>query len=241
MSAEYPTDLATFVDPALAETLSDMCGGLGHKDSTIKIHEEIAALQAKVGIDSSAVAGTIDKRMQLYDVQIIDIYDTYATKAGVETLTNKTLTSPKLNEDVALTPTATELNLLHDNLGAWADWTPAIIGSGAMTVTSDVIQYARYLVIGKICFFEIGATFTTGGTAGNYVVFEMPPGITSRNGGASIYPAFPTFIHEGATLLYKSGLGFMTDVNFLVGRYDGTVWALKAASKAYLSGHFEIA
>jgi len=32
--------------------------------------------------------------------------------AGTETLTNKTLTTPKINEDVALTATATELNLL---------------------------------------------------------------------------------------------------------------------------------
>jgi hypothetical protein len=31
-----------------------------------------------------------------------------------QTLTNKTLTSPKINEDVALTSTATELNLLHE-------------------------------------------------------------------------------------------------------------------------------
>ena len=36
----------------------------------------------------------------------------FATLAGTETLTNKTLTSPKINEDVALTATATELNTL---------------------------------------------------------------------------------------------------------------------------------
>jgi hypothetical protein len=35
-----------------------------------------------------------------------------ATKAGTETFTNKTLTSPKINEDVAVTATATEINLL---------------------------------------------------------------------------------------------------------------------------------
>jgi hypothetical protein len=35
-----------------------------------------------------------------------------ATKAGTETFTNKTLTSPKINEDVVLTATATELNVL---------------------------------------------------------------------------------------------------------------------------------
>ena len=34
----------------------------------------------------------------------------FATLAGTETLTNKTLTSPKINEDVAITATATELN-----------------------------------------------------------------------------------------------------------------------------------
>jgi len=36
----------------------------------------------------------------------------FATITGVETLTNKTLTSPKINEDVAVTSTATELNIL---------------------------------------------------------------------------------------------------------------------------------
>ncbi len=37
---------------------------------------------------------------------------TVATLAGTQTLTNKTLTSPKINEDVAVTATATEINLL---------------------------------------------------------------------------------------------------------------------------------
>lgn len=36
----------------------------------------------------------------------------FATQAGTETLTNKTLTSPKINQDVAVTATATELNIL---------------------------------------------------------------------------------------------------------------------------------
>ena len=39
-------------------------------------------------------------------------------KARVETLTNKTLTSPKINEDVVLTATSTELNKITGML----DW-----------------------------------------------------------------------------------------------------------------------
>jgi len=38
--------------------------------------------------------------------------DTLVGKATTDTLTNKTLTSPKINEDVAVTATATEINLL---------------------------------------------------------------------------------------------------------------------------------
>ena len=36
----------------------------------------------------------------------------FATKTGTETLTNKTINSPKINENVAVTATATEINLL---------------------------------------------------------------------------------------------------------------------------------
>ena len=45
---------------------------------------------------------------------------TVATLAGTQTFTNKTLTSPKFNENVALTATSTELNLL-DGITAIAD------------------------------------------------------------------------------------------------------------------------
>ena len=48
------------------------------------------------------------------------IDSTVATLTGTQTLTNKTLTSPKFNEDVALTATSTELNLL-DGITAIAD------------------------------------------------------------------------------------------------------------------------
>ena len=48
----------------------------------------------------------------------------FVTVAGTQTLTNKTLTAPKINENVALTSTATELNLLDNVSGlVQADFT----------------------------------------------------------------------------------------------------------------------
>jgi hypothetical protein len=50
--------------------------------------------------------------------------DTLIGRTTTDTLTNKTLTSPKINEDVALTATATELNLLDGVSGlVQADFT----------------------------------------------------------------------------------------------------------------------
>jgi hypothetical protein len=74
---------------------------------------ELAEL-AQDSVDSVLVAGTgIDK---VYDdannTLTLNIDSTVTTNSGEQTLTNKTLTSPKINENVALTATATELNTL---------------------------------------------------------------------------------------------------------------------------------
>ena len=57
-----------------------------------------------IAIGSNTVSGTIAQ----FNTAVTDA--DFATLAGTETFTNKTLTSPKINEDVVLTPTATELN-----------------------------------------------------------------------------------------------------------------------------------
>jgi hypothetical protein len=59
----------------------------------------------------------------------------FATQAGTETLTNKTLTSPKINEDVAVTATATELNILD---GVTASAAELNILDGVTTSTAEL-------------------------------------------------------------------------------------------------------
>ena len=88
----------------------------------------------------------------------------FATIAGVETLTNKTLTSPKINEDVAVTSTATELNLLDGVSGlVQADFTKL----AAIDATANEIDTLDGLSRGSIIYGNASAAtaILTKGTA----------------------------------------------------------------------------
>lgn len=61
---------------------------------------------------------------------------------GTQTLTAKTLTSPKINEDVAVTATATELNKLDAVTAVTADFN-AIAGIAAAGVTPTELGYVN--------------------------------------------------------------------------------------------------
>ena len=72
-----------------------------------------------------------------------------ATIVGTETLTNKTLTSPKINEDVAVTATATELNLLDGVSGlVQADLTKL----AAVNSTATELNLLDAVARGKIIY-----------------------------------------------------------------------------------------
>jgi len=90
--------------------------------------------------------------------------DTLVGKATTDTLTNKTLTSPKINEDVAVTSTATELNLLDGVSGlVQADFTKL----AAIDATADEIDTLDALSRGSIIYGNASAATTvlTKGTA----------------------------------------------------------------------------
>ena len=103
----------TVVTPANSGTVTSIATGTGLSGGTITSAGTIA-------IDT---ATTVDK-------------------ATAQTLTNKTLTSPKINEDVAVTSTATELNLLDGSTAGTIANSKAVIYSSGGQVNGTTLAIA---------------------------------------------------------------------------------------------------
>jgi hypothetical protein len=67
----------------------------------------------------------------------------FTTLAGTETLTNKTLTSPKINEDVAVTATATEINYLDGVTSAIQTQLDSKVGSDHSHTSSNITDFTE--------------------------------------------------------------------------------------------------
>jgi hypothetical protein len=75
-------------------------------DITVSASSTNTFSNKSISLTTNTVTGTIAE----FNTALSD--EDFATLAGTETLTNKRLTSPKINEDVAMLATATELNIL---------------------------------------------------------------------------------------------------------------------------------
>ncbi|MEE3254526.1 MAG: hypothetical protein VX199_02380, partial [Chloroflexota bacterium] len=104
------------------------------------------------GVSGSAIKDednmSSDSDTHLASQQSIKAY-VDAQGSATETLTNKTLTSPKLNENVAVTTTATELNLIDGatarGTDAIADGDGVLINDGGTMKMTKVETLAAYL------------------------------------------------------------------------------------------------
>jgi hypothetical protein len=94
--------------------------------------------------------------------------DGYITTISTSTLTNKTLTSPKINEDVALTTTATELNYVAGATSAIQTQIDAKAPTDSPTLTGTV-------------------TFHNNSIEADYLTISTSEGETSINGTSHIY------------------------------------------------------
>lgn len=176
MATNFPTGLDSLTNPTPTDTLSNP----SHSDQHANANDAIEALEAKVGVNGSAVTSTID----------YFINNTAATKAGTETLTNKTIslanntvtmTLAQLNTavtdaDVAGLTTAQTLTnktiALGSNTvsGTLAQFNAAVTDAdlvslaGAETLTNKQMQLASNTISGSLSDFNnalLGADFAS--------------------------------------------------------------------------------
>ena len=99
---------------------------------SIDLDSETLTFTGGTGIDTSGSGNAVT----------FAIDSTVATLAGTQTLTNKTLTSPKVNEDVAVTATATELNLTDGSSAGTIVNSKAVIYGSSGEVNATTLQIA---------------------------------------------------------------------------------------------------
>lgn len=92
MATNFPTSLDSYTNPTASDRLGDSVGGLTHSGFHAGNNDAIEALEAKVGVNNSAVTTSHD-----YKLSGVATGDKAASLTGVETLTNKTLTTPTIN------------------------------------------------------------------------------------------------------------------------------------------------
>ena len=99
MATTYPTALTAYTNPAASDQVGVAVGGRTHSGFHSDNNDDIEALQAKVGVDGSAVTTSHD-----YKLSEVTSGDKAVGKTATQTLTNKTLTSPTLTTPALGTP-----------------------------------------------------------------------------------------------------------------------------------------
>lgn len=147
MATNFPTSLDVLTNPTSSNKLSD--AGVLHADQHANSNDAIEALEAKVGINSSAVTTSLDYRVS-------QLEKTFAS------LANGTLAlALSTNRNVIVTPTAT---------GSFTTTVPASgVRCNLIILTSGVTSYTMTFGTG----FKSQGTLATGVTTARYFVLDF--------------------------------------------------------------------
>lgn len=197
MAINFPTSLDTLTNPTGSNTLNSPDHATQHANA----NDAVEALEAKVGVDGSAVTTSHD-----YKLSGVTGTDKAASKTGSETLTNKTLgagTSVSLGSDGtgdvyyrnsggALTrlPIGTAGQILDVSAGGLPEWVTNPAAADASTTVKGVVEVATQA--------EADAGTASGGTTAPLVT--RTSNIRARNyndyvvdtGSANAYAIAPT-------------------------------------------------
>ena len=176
----YPTTLDNFTDPSAGDNLNSP----SHAGLHTSVNSAVEAVQAKLGIDSSSVTTSHD-----YKLSGVTGSDKAASKAGTETLINKTLTSPVINTSISGTaildddtmatasattvPTSESTKAYVDSLVRVDGWTSFIPSWTNLTVGNGTNSGA-YTQIGKTVFLRINLLFGSTTSVSGDICFTHP-------------------------------------------------------------------
>ena len=86
MATSFPGSLDSYVNPVGSDGLAAGAGGVSHASMHSNVHDAIEAIQAKVGVNSSAVTSSLDYRMAQVEkgapVGVISMYAGAAAPTG---------------------------------------------------------------------------------------------------------------------------------------------------------------
>ena len=129
--------------------------------------------------------------------------DTLVGKATTDTLTNKTLTSPKINEDVAVSATATELNILDGVTATTAELN--ILDGVTSTATEINLLDGVTATTAELNYLDITTLGTT--EASKAVTADANGVVTFDNGISEEYTAV-TSSSNATTVNLRDGTNF---------------------------------
>jgi hypothetical protein len=216
------------------------------RNSTSGAHDVVV----KTTTGTGATFNTTDKGFKLVYSDGTDVVDIgMVSETGVQTLTNKTLTSPKINEAVEVTATATELNILDGVTATTAELNYSDIVTLGTTAASKVFTAdANNLTTVSGAVANVEDTLTDGATI-TWDVIDSPVAKVTLGGNRTLSapsgttPIAGQFISltviqdaTGSRLLtWNSAYEFTGDTaptltttaskaDVFVFKYNGTVW-----------------
>lgn len=153
-------------------------------------------------------------------VTVPNATDTLVGLATTDTLTNKTLTSPKLNENVAVTTTATKLNLITSAAGSTGTNTTNIVFSTSPVLTTPTIGVATATSINKMAITAPSSSSTLAVADGKTFTASNTLTLTGTDSssidfGAGGTAAYTALAQYNVDVGNSSGVEIATNTNLL--------------------------
>jgi len=213
----FPTSLDTLTNPNAGDNTSVVSHSLQHQNA----NDAIEALEAKVGVNSSAVTSSHD-----YKLSEVTGSDKAVSKTGTQTLTNKTLTAPTINGGTldSATITSPTVTVGSDAVGDIytrdTGGSLARIGAGTtgQVLTSNGAgtkpTYQTPSTITKAEVQNQSVIYATAGGTANALTLTLSPAPSAYTAGMKVsFKASAT--NTGATTINVNGLGVLSIVTGL--------------------------